>query len=429
MKSKLTISPVGNKLRQARAGKGLKATETKTGVTVWQRKLFDKHFRATDFCTIMMGLQNGKQRKSFSTNMKCKLGDLDTENFRIKGDEHKTLLLQDMKMQAEKAFIDLRLTERSIDLELIKSVVLGLGIANIPSFQHCLAMFYKTFEDSVAVGEFGSRTLKKVKVWHNHISNFGLSHYGKDTVLENITPYDIKAFVMWLKKERKLCHNVAQDIAAHFKRTMNYALENEWINRNPFMNFRRKFDIKKGEALTEKEVLAIENLTLITSLDRVRDIFLFFCYTGLSYADCHGLRPNHFLKTETGEMYIFKPREKSGKDQTVHLIDRALRILDKYKDDNYCKKYGLVLPVISNHKINLQLKAIGAIAGIEKVITSHMARRTYITILYNAGLSELATKATMGHSNIRMTLSKYATVEHETVIVDLKEAFKRTKLA
>jgi integrase len=217
-------------------------------------------------------------------------------------------------------------------------------------------------------------------------------------------------------------------VSGHFKRMMNFALENEWIHRNPFMNYRRKFEIKKGEALTEREVLKIEDLTLITSLERVRDVFLFACYTGLSYSDCKALRPNHFLKTETGEMYIFKPREKNGKEQTVYLISRVLDILDKYKDDNYCKQYGLVLPIISNHKINLQLKAIGAIAGIEKVLTTHLARRTYITILYNAGLSELATKATMGHSNIRMTLSKYATVEHETVIVDLKEAFSRTKL-
>lgn len=426
--AKLTNSLVTNKLQQAKVGKGLKATATRFNVSVWQRKLFDKDFNATGKCTVMLDLQYGKQRKSFSTNIKCQFGELDSTNFRINGEEHQTLLLQDMKNTAEKAFIDLRMTERNIDLELIKSLVLGSGMVGIPSFQQCLAMFYKTFEDSEAIGELAKGTLKKIKVWHNHISEFGLSYYGKDSVLENVTPYDIKAFVMWLKKEKKLSHNVTQMISAHFKRTMNYALENEWIKRNPFMNYRRKFETKRGEALTEKEVIKIENLTLITSLDRVRDVFLFQTYTGLSYSDCKGLRPNHFLKTETGEVYIFKQREKSGKDQTVYLLDRALRILEKYKDDAYCTQYGLVLPVISNHKLNLQLKAIGALAGIDKVLTTHVSRRTYATILYNAGLSELATKATMGHSDISMTLKHYATAERETILFDLKEAFQRTKI-
>lgn len=426
--TKLTNSVVTNKLQQAKVGKGLKATATRFNVSVWQRKLFDKDFNATGKCTIMFDLQYGKQRKSFSTNIKCNFGELDNLNFRINGEEHQTLLLQDMKNTAEKAFIDLRMTERNIDLELIKSLVLGSGMVGIPSFQHCLAMFYKTLEDSEAIGEMAKGTLKKIKAWHNHISNFGLIHFGKDSALENVTPYDIKAFVMWLKKDKKLSHNSCQMVATHFKRIMNYALENEWIKRNPFMNYRRKFEIKKGEALTEKEVIKIEDLTLITSLDRVRDVFLFQVYSGLSYADVKGLRPNHFLKTETGEIYIFKQREKSGKDQTVYLIDKALRILEKYKDDTYCTRYGLVLPVISNHKLNLQLKAIGAIAGIDKVLTTHVSRRTYATILYNAGLSELATKATMGHENISMTLRHYATAERETILFDLKEAFQRTKI-
>lgn len=427
--AKITNSATTNKLQRSVAGKGLKSTEVKFSSTVWQRKLFDKHNEATDKVTVMMDLQYGRlPRKPFSTNIKCKQGDLDSENFRIKGNESATLLLQNMKMTAEKAFIDLTLTERSIDLDLIKSIVLGLGVATIPTFQQALILFSKTVEDDFQIGDKTQGTYRKIKVQTKHISEFGRSHFGKDISLDTITPYDIKAFGIWLKKDRKLSHNVVQMVSGHFKRIMDYAVENEWIQRNPFMNFRRKFEIKRGEALTEKEILAIEDLTLVMSLDRVRDVFLFFCYTGLSYADCKDLKLHNFLPLDTGEIYIHKPRVKTGKEQTIYLTDKALRILAKYQDDNYCKQYGLILPVISNHKLNLQLKAIGALAGISKIITCHMARRSYSTILYNAGLSELAIKATMGHSSIEMTLKQYATAEHKTVLFDLKEAFKRTQL-
>ncbi len=424
----LSNSAVTTKLRQAVAGKFLDSRSVNFCVTVWQRKLL-RGETLSENCTIMMDFRYGRlPRKGFSTNIKCKFGELDNEKFKVKGQEHKTLMLQEMKMRAEKAFIELRLTERNIDLELIKSVVMGLGVAAIPSFQHSLIMFFNTFEDNHKVQELEVGTLKKIKNWHRHISDFGYNHYGKDTTLDNVKPYDIKAFGAWLKKERANSHNVVQMISGHFKRFMDYAMENEWIARNPFMNFRRRFDIKKGEALTEKEVLIIDDLKLINNMDRVRDVFLFMCYTGLSFSDCRALRPNHFLKLESGETYIFKPREKTGREQTVYLCNRALVILQKYSNDNYCKQYGYVLPIVSNHKINLQLKAIGQIAAIKKIITSHMARRTYATIMYNAGLSELATKATMGHSSINMTLKHYATVEHKTVLFDIKEAFQRTKL-
>lgn len=427
--AKLTNSAVTNKLQQGVAGKELSSTAVRFGVTVWLRRHFNKDNEATDKSTVMMELHFGKSpRQPFSTNIKCKDGELDNENFRIIGNESATLLLQDMKMTAEKAFIDLQLTGRSIDLKLIKSVVLGLGVATIPNIQQALTMFLTTINDDYQIGDKTLSTVKKIKVQTNHISEFCIKHFGNDAILENITPYDIKAFNVWLKKERKLSHNVVQMVSGHFKRILDYAVENQWILRNPFMGFRRKFEIKRGEALTEEEVLAIEKLNLITSLDRVRDVFIFMCYTGLSYSDCRALKPHNFLPLESGESYIHKPREKTGTEQTIYLTSRALEILAKYQDDSYCKQYGLILPVISNHKLNLQLKAIGALAGINKNITCHMARRTYATILYNAGLSELATKATMGHSSLEITLKSYAKAEHKTVLTDLKEAFKRTQL-
>lgn len=427
--AKLTNSAVTNKLQQGVAGKELSSTAVRFGVTVWLRRHFNKDNEATDKCTVMMELHFGKSpRQPFSTNIKCKDGELDNENFRIIGNESATLLLQDMKMTAEKAFIDLQLTGRSIDLKLIKSVVLGLGVATIPNIQQAITMFLTTINDDYQVGDKKLSTVKKIKNQTNHISQFCIKHYGNDAILENITPYDIKAFKTWLKKEKKLSHNVVENESGHFKRILDYAVENQWILRNPFMGFRRKFEIKRGEALTEEEVLAIEKLSLITSLDRVRDVFIFMCHTGLSYSDCRALKPHNFLPLETGETYIHKPREKTGTSQTIYLTNRALEILAKYQDDKYCKQYGLILPVISNHKLNLQLKAIGALAGIDKNITCHIARRSYSTILYNAGLSELATKATMGHTSLEVTLKHYAKVEHKTVLTDLKEAFKRTQL-
>jgi site-specific recombinase XerD len=282
-------------------------------------------------------------------------------------------------------------------------------------------------QQEVETGGVSRNTLKKISTWHNRMKSFITIKYGTGASVQCIVPNDSKTFVLYLKSKFGYAQNSTQMAVGHFKRVLNFAIENEWLMRNPFMNFRKKFENKKIEYLNEKEIKILENLNLLDErLRRVNDVFLFMCYTGLAFVDLQTLRKNHIYELATGELYIFKERQKTKTTQTLYLNKKALSILAKYEDDSYCNNYGFLVPILSNQKINTNLKAIQAIAGIEKRITCHLARKTFATVIYESGADERTMLAVMGHSTITQTLKHYAKISQKSVVGSLKDAMRKT---
>jgi integrase len=427
----LVNSNYSQKLNTAKGGINGRASSSKFTVRFLHRRKTGKQSTQTNECWVYMELQFGKQRKFFSIGISCNHGDLNQKTLEIAGDYQKTILIQHYKMEAIKLYTELTLTERAIDLDLIKSAVLGSGKVGIPTIQQAIDLLYTEIETSYNLGEIAKGTLKKIKGWTKHLNQFTNEKLGRNARIESVTPHDIKAFVLWLKTDKKISHNTTQMISGHFNRVMVFCLENQWIIRNPFLNYKRKFETKKVEALSETEIGKIEQLNLIgdSVLERAKDVFLFMIYTGLSYTDCHSLKAHHIVETKDSDFFISKPRDKTKSLQTVYLIEKALIILEKYKTDPYCNKYQFLVPIISNQKINNHLKTIQRFSGIKKNLTCKISRSTYSSILYNANLSEKAMKYTMGHSRIEMTLKHYVKQDQEGIVKDLKEAFSRTKIS
>lgn len=186
-----------------------------------------------------------------------------------------------------------------------------------------------------------------------------------------------------------------------------YALHNGKIDKNPFDNIR----IKRGEVviipLTREELMRIANRDFkIKRLNQVRDLFVFACNTALSYSDMATVKREDIQTTEDGVKYLKKQRIKTGITYIVPLSDVALGLLEQY---NY------VLPIISNQRYNSYLQEIADICGIEKKLTSHIARHTAATLLLNSGVSIEVVAKILGHSNTRMT-QHYAKLLDTTVI-------------
>ena len=186
-----------------------------------------------------------------------------------------------------------------------------------------------------------------------------------------------------------------------------YALHNGRIDKNPFENI----TIKRGEAviipLTKEELMRIADRDFkIKRLNQVRDLFIFACNTALSYSDMATVKKEDIQITEEGVKYLKKQRIKTGITYIVPLSDVALGLLEQY---NY------VLPIISNQRYNSYLQEIADLCGIEKRLTSHIARHTAATLLLNSGVSIEVVAKILGHSNTKMT-QHYAKLLDKTVI-------------
>ncbi|MEP6738660.1 MAG: site-specific integrase [Chryseolinea sp.] len=132
--------------------------------------------------------------------------------------------------------------------------------------------------------------------------------------------------------------------------------------------------------MTKDELESLESKTIaVERLSIVRDVFVFCCYTGLSYVDVEKLTHQNIARNNDGEIWVNIDRTKTGSPSSLPLLPKALQLLNKYKRCPTDNETNKLLPVISNQRINAYLKEIASLSGIEKNLTFHAARHTFAT--------------------------------------------------
>lgn len=198
------------------------------------------------------------------------------------------------------------------------------------------------------------------------------------------------------------------------KTIVQFGIDNGKIKVNPFMGIRLRKGEKSVQFLTEEEVGKIRTTDFHNeSLNRVRDLFVFQAASGLSYTDMAKLVPTDFQQAPNGQYYIHDKRNKTGVFYTAVILEEGVEIL---------QKYNFMLPILGNHKLNVYLKTIRDICGIDKPIFSHVARHTYATRCLNRGIRLEVVAKLLGHSTTRIT-QHYAKLLKGNILSEVQEAF------
>ncbi len=229
------------------------------------------------------------------------------------------------------------------------------------------------------------------------------------------------------RKARKTCSN--NGAMKHLERLMkitNLALKMEWLEKDPFRNFKLRYIRNERDYLTERELDLIEGTSFMTvGLNRVKDVFLFSCYTGLSYIDIKELHPNQILMGIDGNQMIHTKRAKTNESVKIPLLPRAKEILNKYKEE--MELTSKPLPVYSNQKTNKNLKEIAKACGIHKNITFHVARHTFATtVTLSNGVPIETVSKLLGHTKLSTT-QIYARVLQKKVGEDMQNLINHYK--
>lgn len=198
------------------------------------------------------------------------------------------------------------------------------------------------------------------------------------------------------------------------KSVILYGIRNKMISENPFFNFRISRKEKEVEFLIQEEVNMIREAVLPTErLSQMRDLFLFQCFTAISYCDMMALVPTDYKTNEYGDVYIVKQRAKTGVKFCAILFEDALII---------AQKYDWRLPRIVMQNYNNGLKVIGDICKIDKPLHSHIGRHTAACYLLNEkGLSIEVVARILGHSTTKIT-RHYAKLMEKTVFEAVRKA-------
>lgn len=251
---------------------------------------------------------------------------------------------------------------------------------------------------------------------HNHIKQFIKEYYKEDDYrLKDIDYSFITKFEHFLKTKRNCNHNSALKYVNNFKKIIRIALANKWMDHDPLINYRVKFEPVEREFLSQEEVDTLWSKELhFDRLILVRDMFVFSCYTGLAYSDVEKLSKSDITLGIDGGRWIRINRTKTGTKSSIPLLPVAEQILERYADHPEVENSERMIPVFSNQKSNAFLKEIAIMCGITKPLTTHLARHTFATtITLTNGVPIETVSKMLGHQSLRTT-------QHYAKIVDRK---------
>ena len=251
---------------------------------------------------------------------------------------------------------------------------------------------------TVALGTY-KRHETSMKLFQEFLKN---KYQTKDFAVNDVDLDMLLKYQHYLMTVRKNNNNTTVKYLRNLGKVLNLAVIRKLIATSPLEEMKLKIEPVDKGFLTKTELTKLsERKFEVHRLEQVRDVFLFCCYTGLSYVDVHSLSENDIVEDD-GVIWIKKARHKTNVMCHIPLLNPAKAILEKYMP--LLAGTGKLLPVLSNQKMNAYLKEIAAIVGIDKDLTTHLARHTFattVTLANNVSIENVSKM--LGHSSIRMT--------------------------
>lgn len=256
-----------------------------------------------------------------------------------------------------------------------------------------------------------------------------LRQFGRMTSWEQLTAENVTAFDEWLHHLKKPLSDAQKrmgeaaepisDAAVYnyhkcLKALLSRAMRFDMLDVSPYDRLRGQF--KRGERenvefLTEEEMAAIESIRPKrgSMMAIARDLFVFQMYTGLSYSDTQAFDFSKYREKDGAWVYVGE-RVKTGVPFVNRLLPPAVDVLERY---------SWSIPSIGNADYNNCLKALGAAAGIDTPLHSHLARHTFATFMLKNGVKIENLARMLGHTNITQT-QRYAKVLAQSVHDDFE---------
>ena len=350
-----------------------------------------------------------------------------TDNLRrvLRLDKEKVLkeFLDLYVLKIGKIYNQLERENEKISIEDFKLKILGKELEQIkPCLLDIIEVHNVHFSKLVAIGERSKASLQKYERVKELIRIFNLKTFGTETVIiEKINSSYIYNLESYLKFESEykgklgIQNNSLVKYFKNLKTICNHAIKMEIIEKNPFNLYSGKIKVIDATYLTAEELKRIENKTFsVERLERVKDIFLFSCYTGYAPVDALKLTRKNIVQDADKNLWIKTNRQKTGTKANVPILPPVLKIINKYQFEG-----EELLPKISNQKMNAYLKEIADLIGLDKNLTWYVARHTFATtVTLGNGIKMENVSAMLGHTTIKQT-QHYAKVLDSSISADM----------
>lgn len=331
-------------------------------------------------------------------------------------------MLDKIRVGINKAYQDICDKENYVTAEKVRNVFLGMGM----NHETLLVVFRQHNEDyEKQVGKIKSlRSYWKYCIVYKHLEEFIKQRYKvSDIALKELAPAFITDFELFLRTEKNHCNNTVWSYMMPFRSIIFMAINNGWLQRDPFYAYSiTKEETKRGFLSKEEINLLIKGTFKKPSYTLIRDLFIFCTFTGLSWTDMANLTKENLQTSFDGHLWIKTNRQKTRTESNIRLLDVAKHIIEKYDGMTDDDK---LLPVPCYVNCKNSIKVIAKKCGIEKNVTWHMSRHTYATTVCLSNDVPIETLSKMlGHRSIRTT-QIYAKITAEKVSRDMEKLSKQ----
>ncbi|OGX80840.1 hypothetical protein BEN47_06170 [Hymenobacter lapidarius] len=373
----------------------------------------------------------GRDRIEVATGIETTYGDWDGAASRVLGRTPAARTANEslvkMRDRLTDIVADLDRQNKPITAKRVQRVYLtnGAMLNMIELFQQFLA------EQQGLVGvEISPATATAHKVRFGNICAFLQAHKLTELRPEEFTINMADKLLYWLMKAKGHKRNTALKNLQNVSQVLTWGVRREHLDKNPMVLYQYKLTAP-GEIkyLTVGEIGILRATCLPDYLARVRDCFLFQCWTGLAYADLYALNVARDAEYQTDAQGNLRRllrvrRQKStmhhGYECVIPLLPEAERLLSQYKGE---------LPVPANAVYNRYLKEIGAVCGFSAdKMTTHVGRKTAGVMMLNLGIRMEVVSKFLGHSSVKMTEKVYAKILDTTLVNEFDRVFSVTPL-
>lgn len=375
-------------------------------------------------CPVMGRLTVGRSESVFSAKMLAPCSQWTSGRMKGKSAEAVAInhQLDEYRASALAIYREQSAVRERVTAEEIKCLLLGMA-AGQETLLDYFRMFIEYFEKRVGINR-SAQSARTYRNTYNHLTRFLLERFRlSDIPFTALDRSFIDKFDLYLRTE---CRLAPRSIILNMSRlhtVVNKALAAGIITADPFADYEPPRPERKQRYLTQEELKRLMTTPLPSSrLYLVRDLFLFSCYTGISYGDMCRLTIENLETAEDGTVWIKAVREKTGVEFEIPLLDLPQHVIDKYRD---IMPDGKLLPMYGNSELNKGLKNLATVCGIDRKLTFHMARHTYATeIALSHGVPMETVSRMLGHSRVDTT-QIYAQVTDDKIDTDTQSLDER----
>jgi site-specific recombinase XerD len=309
-------------------------------------------------------------------------------------------LAENTKAAIYKVYRELQERDNYVTAEKVKNVFLGIE-AKQQTVMELFDYHNRDRESQIGVN-LSKSTFSKYCSVRQLVAGFILYRYNlHDMPVKEVNYQFLVDFEVYLLGIHEYSKNTVVTAMKKFRHVIELALNKEWIYRNPFKEFKLQWQKTDRGYLTQSELETMIDFQLEDKRqEQARDIFIFCAFTGLAYTDVKHLTNGHIRPSFDGRLWIRGKREKTGTEYNIPLLNIPKMILEKYRGK---AKGDLAIPVFNITEYNMLLKKVAQSCGIEKNVSSHLARHTFATQTLTRGVSIESVSKMLGHTNISTT--------------------------